>query len=166
MVLSNLICESVFDGKLGCGHREFVDDGLSAEAAVPAGLCAAEWHLSLVGDGRPIDVADSEGPVSDQVSNALAAAATTFSTSASVAAGARVATLPVMGSLRSKVPPPSAATAPPSTINPISIDTLLIFKTSISQTLRPPAALISPAKNCQLFSPTSPASHRARKEGQ
>src|SRR6201993_34682 len=75
----------------------------------------------------------SEGPVSDQVSNALAAAATTFSTSASVAAGARVATLPVMGSLRSKVSPPSAATAPPSTINPISIDTLLIFKSYFSE---------------------------------
>jgi hypothetical protein len=64
---------------------------------------------------RPMD-----GPVSDQVSKAFAAAATTFSTSATLAAAARVASFPVIGSLRSNCAP-SAATAAPSTMNEMSI---------------------------------------------
>jgi DNA-binding CsgD family transcriptional regulator len=49
---------------------------------------------------RPMD-----GRVSDQVSKAFAAAATIFSTSATLAAAARVASFPVIGSLRSNCAP-------------------------------------------------------------
>jgi hypothetical protein len=70
----------------------------------------------------------TDGPVSDQVSKAFAAAATTFSTSARFAAAARVASFPVIGSLRSKVAPPPAATAAPSTMNEMSMLRLPMLK--------------------------------------
>ena len=59
------------------------------------------------------------GPVSDQAAKARAADPTTSSTSAGVAAAARVATWPVTGSRRSKVAPCRAAADAPSTMKPM-----------------------------------------------
>ncbi|AIN89897.1 hypothetical protein AKO53_12010 [Brucella abortus] len=60
------------------------------------------------------------GPVSDQLSKAFAAASATVSTSARLAAAATVATLPVIGSLRSKVLPEAPPLSFPSMIKPIA----------------------------------------------
>jgi hypothetical protein len=80
-------------------------------------LTKSAVRLSIRSAAFRSSVRRAVGPVSDQVSKAFAAAATTFSTSAKVAAAARVASLPVIGSLRSKVAPPSAFSATPSTMN-------------------------------------------------
>ena len=80
----------------------------AATASMNFGVFASSASAAFSSSARR-----SPGPVWLQVLKASAAASTAATASASLAAGARVATLPSNGLRRSKVAPPSALTARP-----------------------------------------------------
>ena len=99
----------------------------AATAAAKAGALASSTCAAFISSDRR-----SPGPVADQAGKALAAASTAASASDTVAAGARVATVPSSGFKRSKVAPLRACVRPLS----ISIEmTFIAASVAVSGTL-------------------------------